>query len=52
MVQEGYSQILFADAKGLAFFPGLAIVMLILSLNLGAMSLRDMLDPGRRRNAG
>ncbi|MFO0484619.1 MAG: ABC transporter permease [Sphingobacteriia bacterium] len=52
MVQEGYSQILFADAKGLAFFPGLAIVMLILSLNLGAMSLRDTLDPGRIRNAG
>ncbi|MBX3100890.1 MAG: ABC transporter permease [Bacteroidetes bacterium] len=45
MVQEGFSQILFANGKWLAFFPGLAIVMLILSLNLVAMALRDAADP-------
>lgn len=45
MIQEGYAYVLFDNGKWLALFPGLSIVLLILSLNLVAIGLRDSLDP-------
>jgi peptide/nickel transport system permease protein len=45
MIQEGYAFILFDHGWWLAVFPGICIAMLILSLNLVALGLRDALDP-------
>lgn len=45
MIQEGYTQIFFDSGSWLAFFPGLAIVLVVISLNLVGFGLRDALDP-------
>ena len=43
------SQTMFAFAPHLALFPGLAIVLTVLGLNLMGDGLRDLLDPRLRR---
>lgn len=45
MIQEGYTQIFFDSGSWLAFFPGLAIILVVISLNLVGFGLRDALDP-------
>ena len=45
------SQTLMGFAPGLAIFPGLAIVLTVLGLNLMGDGLRDALDPRLRRRA-
>ncbi|MDE3121686.1 MAG: ABC transporter permease, partial [Paracoccaceae bacterium] len=45
------SQTMFAFAPHLAIFPGLAIVLTVLGLNLLGDGLRDLLDPRLRRPA-
>lgn len=45
MIQEGYTQIFFDSGSWLAFFPGLAIILIVISLNLVGFGLRDALDP-------
>lgn len=45
MLQEGYLQIVLSGGQWLAIFPGLAIVVLVVSLNLIGYGLRDALDP-------
>lgn len=47
MVNE--AQLHFQAAPWLAFFPGLAIVIAVLSANLLSDALRDLLDPRYRR---
>ncbi|MDX1906267.1 MAG: ABC transporter permease [Bacteroidia bacterium] len=44
MVYEGYTYIVFENGKWLAFFPGLALVLLIVAINLVGIGLRDALD--------
>ncbi|RMG72863.1 MAG: ABC transporter permease [Bacteroidetes bacterium] len=44
MIYEGYTYIVFENGKWLAFFPGLALIMLIVSINLIGIGLRDALD--------
>ncbi|GAB4402409.1 MAG: hypothetical protein OHK0039_00370 [Bacteroidia bacterium] len=44
MIYEGYTYIVFEHGKWLAFFPGLALVLLIVSINLIGIGLRDALD--------
>ena len=43
------SQTMFSFAPHLAIFPGLAIVLTVLGLNLMGDGLRDILDPKLRR---
>jgi peptide/nickel transport system permease protein len=45
------SQTLVAQAPHMALFPGLAIVLTVLGLNLAGDGLRDLLDPRIRRPA-
>lgn len=45
MIQEGYTQIFFDSGFYLAIFPGLAIILVVISLNLVGYGLRDALDP-------
>ena len=45
MIYEGYTYIIFENGKWLAIFPGLAIVLVVISLNLVGFGLRDALDP-------
>lgn len=45
MIFEGYTYIVFESGKWLAIFPGLAIVLVVISLNLVGFGLRDALDP-------
>ena len=45
MIREGYTNIIFESGKWLAIFPGLAIVIVVISLNLVGFGLRDALDP-------
>ncbi|MCB9233799.1 MAG: ABC transporter permease [Bacteroidia bacterium] len=45
MIREGYTYIIFESGKWLAIFPGLAIVLVVISLNLVGFGLRDALDP-------
>jgi peptide/nickel transport system permease protein len=45
MIFEGYNQIMFDSGKWLALFPGLAMVLLVISVNLVGFGLRDALDP-------
>ena len=45
------SQTMMAFAPGLAVFPGLAIILTVLGLNLMGDGLRDLLDPRLRRRA-
>ncbi|MDX2283284.1 MAG: ABC transporter permease [Bacteroidia bacterium] len=44
MVYEGYTYIVFEHARALAFFPGLALLLLIVSINLVGIGLRDAFD--------
>ncbi len=46
------SQTMIAFAPWLALFPGLAIVLTVLGLNLMGDGLRDLLDPRLRRRVG
>ncbi len=45
MIKEGYTQIMFDSGAWLAIFPGLAIILVVISLNLVGFGLRDALDP-------
>lgn len=45
MIKEGYAQIMFDSGIWLAIFPGLAIILVVISLNLVGFGLRDALDP-------
>lgn len=45
MIKEGYTQVMFESGTWLAIFPGLAIVLVVISLNLVGFGLRDALDP-------
>lgn len=44
MIAEGYTYIVFSTGKWLAFFPGLALILLVVSINLIGIGLRDALD--------
>ena len=44
MIYEGYTYIVFESGKWLAFFPGMALILLIVSINLVGIGLRDALD--------
>ncbi|MCI4669695.1 MAG: ABC transporter permease [Bacteroidia bacterium] len=44
MIYEGYTYIVFDYGQWLAFYPGLALMMLIISVNLIGIGLRDALD--------
>jgi peptide/nickel transport system permease protein len=43
MIREGYTQVMFESGAWLAVFPGLAIVLVVISLNLVGFGLRDAL---------
>jgi peptide/nickel transport system permease protein len=45
MIQEGYTQIYFDSGLWLAIIPGLAIVLVVISLHWIGQGLRDALDP-------
>ena len=45
MIYEGYTQIYFDSGLWLAIFPGLAIILVVISLNLVGFGLRDAFDP-------
>lgn len=45
MIKEGYTQVMFESGSWLAIFPGLAIVLVVISLNLVGFGLRDAFDP-------
>lgn len=49
MIKEGYAQIMFDSGIWLAIFPGLAMILVVISLNLVGFGLRDALDPKYRR---
>lgn len=44
MIYEGYTYIVFENGKWLAIFPGLALILLIMAINLIGIGLRDALD--------
>ena len=44
MISEGYTYIVFSTGKWLAFFPGLALILLVMAINLIGIGLRDALD--------
>ncbi len=44
MIYEGYTYIVFENGKWLAFFPGMALILLVVSINLIGIGLRDALD--------
>lgn len=44
MIYEGYTYIVFENGRWLAFYPGLALILLIISINLIGIGLRDALD--------
>ncbi|MEM6803711.1 MAG: ABC transporter permease [Bacteroidota bacterium] len=44
MIAEGYTYIVFSTGKWLAFFPGMALILLVVSINLIGIGLRDALD--------
>lgn len=46
LIQEGYTQIVLSNGQWLAIFPGAAILILVVSLNLIGYGLRDAFDPG------
>jgi peptide/nickel transport system permease protein len=48
MIREGYTQVMFESGAWLAIFPGLAIVLVVVSLNLVGFGLRDAFDPLRK----
>ncbi len=45
MIKEGYQQVMFDSGSWLAIFPGLAIILVVISLNLVGFGLRDAFDP-------
>lgn len=45
MIKEGYTQVMFDSGAWLAIFPGIAIILVVISLNLVGFGLRDALDP-------
>lgn len=45
MIKEGYRQVMFESGAWLAIFPGLAIILVVISLNLVGFGLRDAFDP-------
>lgn len=49
MIKEGYTQIMFDSGVWLAIFPGLAMILVVISLNLVGYGLRDALDPKHQR---
>ncbi|MEO0470070.1 MAG: ABC transporter permease [Bacteroidota bacterium] len=49
MIYEGYTYIVFENGKWLAFFPGLALILLVMSINLIGIGLRDALDVKMKR---
>lgn len=44
MIYEGYTFIMFENGQWLAFFPGLALILLVISVNLIGIGLRDAWD--------
>lgn len=44
MIYEGYTYIMFESGQWLAFFPGAALIFLVISINLTGIGLRDALD--------
>lgn len=44
MIYEGYTFIMFENGQWLAFFPGLALILLVVSVNLIGIGLRDAWD--------
>lgn len=44
MIYEGYTYIVFENGKWMAFFPGMALILLVVSINLIGIGLRDALD--------
>lgn len=44
MIYEGYTQIMFESGVWLAFIPGLCLILLVVSVNLVGIGLRDQLD--------
>ena len=44
MIYEGYTYIVFENGKWLAFFPGSALILLVIAINLLGIGLRDALD--------
>lgn len=44
MVYEGYNYILFENGKWLAIFPGIALILLVVSINLLGNGLKDALS--------
>lgn len=44
MIYEGYTNIVFENGKWLAIFPGMALILLIVAINLIGIGLRDALD--------
>ncbi|TAE48645.1 MAG: ABC transporter permease, partial [Bacteroidetes bacterium] len=44
MIYEGYTYIVLENGKWLAFFPGMALILLIVSINLIGIGLRDALE--------
>lgn len=49
MIKEGYTQVMFESGAWLAIFPGIAIILVVISLNLVGFGLRDALDPKHDR---
>jgi ABC-type dipeptide/oligopeptide/nickel transport system permease subunit len=49
MIKEGYTQVMFESGAWLAIFPGIAIILVVISLNLVGFGLRDALDPKYER---
>jgi ABC-type dipeptide/oligopeptide/nickel transport system permease subunit len=49
MIKDGYAQIIFDSGIWLAIFPGLAMILVVISLNLVGFGLRDALDPRHQR---
>jgi ABC-type dipeptide/oligopeptide/nickel transport system permease subunit len=45
MIREGYTQVMFDSGAWLAIFPCLAMVLVVISLNLVGLGLRDAFDP-------
>jgi ABC-type dipeptide/oligopeptide/nickel transport system permease subunit len=50
MIREGYTQVMFDSGAWLAIFPCLAMVLVVISLNLVGLGLRDALDPDYDRS--
>jgi len=44
MINEGYTYLVFEAGQWMAIYPGLALVLLIMSINLMGIGLRDALD--------